>query len=913
MLRPPQHQQRPALHQAVGNLTAVLQEPIVATASPQLQQLNQQLQPRLSSASGSSASGSAQQSATLAIGPPGRDPPGRHQHPYQEVSLADGGGRDSSADAAFWAEAVRHIEEGVDMKLREALQEILSFASRCTDNLAQNLREERQSRESSFSEELRQMLEAQKATTVEVAQRTAAQSLVIFEEAANSTATAATQLEAELAQVRSCGSDARELAREVAQREANGYREEMAELFSSYKREHVESVQAIMGPLQEEVSKQQELLQAQLAKAVQAAQDVLLNAVAEEREARQKEIQQLREDFAAEIEIRSGWQKEHAKNAAMLQQLEASTVRTGADVAALGRGMGQLDVRIDRLAGSLTNVQVECTKAKELSELVADQLRGNMRTKRSESTVTSAPADEPPTELGGSSSPEGVGLCDIVEASKPSPADVAASENGKSASSTADIVATAFEEQKTVAAEEAAAPTRAGGAPPPMLELSGIDEQQQPLTPAGDAETLPSMVATQRTLTPDGARLEAVLEAPSPEDSLPGRLVGSPRLGSKSDIPLVPLDSPETPSFFQTSAAPSAFAGGGDGINDAVPTFTEQRQSAMTVTLQDRVPIAAAAGLAEAEARYESEPVAVITPLPRQGLLAAQSARTVSTTRSLSPILRQLPGRGLNNALVANAANSAPSQPLLPKASLLPTAGDALNNSNKAASCSSTASASAGQPAAPLGGGTSVPQSQVAVGGAVRLASTGQQLLQPFGSSVSQPSRSSQEARVFCSSLPNPWAAAAAQVPGAAAQFAGQQQLQFATAQSQSNLTGGPFLMHNSQLTRGGVSPQRAIQRSALSSSPIRTAVTTATPQSHGQAAPQPSLQRVPEWASSVQYREGRIASPRRDAALREAVGVSREPVAVQRSVSPTPPSLGPAAAAAAAEAAALAGVRRIG
>lgn len=113
-------------------------------------------------------------------------------------------------------------------------------------------------------------------------------------------------------------------------------------------------------------------------------------------------------------------------------------------------------------------------------------------------------------------------------------------------------------------------------------------------------------------------------------------------------------------------------------------------------------------------------------------------------------------------------------------------------------------------------------------------------------------------------------------------------------------LGGGPLMLQADHSARSGaqISPERG--RYTVSSSPVRS-----------NQVPAPAVQALPEWvhqicgASGMIGRNGRVASPRREVPCREPRNT------MLRSISPQPPSMGPAAAAAAAEAAHLAAMRK--
>jgi len=167
----------------------------------------------------------------------------------------------ADADRQFWFDAVRQIEEAVDQKVQNALQEIITFAATCTDQFGGRLAEERYAREQTLSE-VQRLLEEQNVKTVDIAQKTATASFMTFEEVATSSATAACQLEAELAQMRSFF----ESARETAQRDSAHFREAADELKESHQREIAAMQQEMQAHLP---NKQQIDLQA--AAAVEAA------------------------------------------------------------------------------------------------------------------------------------------------------------------------------------------------------------------------------------------------------------------------------------------------------------------------------------------------------------------------------------------------------------------------------------------------------------------------------------------------------------------------------------------------------------------------------------------------------------------------------------------------------------------
>lgn len=129
------------------------------------------------------------------------------------------------------------------------------------------------------------------------------------------------------------------------------------------------------------------------------------------------------------------------------------------------------------------------------------------------------------------------------------------------------------------------------------------------------------------------------------------------------------------------------------------------------------------------------------------------------------------------------------------------------------------------------------------------------------------------------------------------------QQTPAAYVQMQMGLGGGPLMMQANAPARNSVGPSPQRARGAMSTSPVRSNGTVGTSTMPTQAAPQQLQQPNPEWMHGAAQRAGRIASPRREVVTRDTRGP-----AFPRSISPTPPSMGPAAVAAAAEASAVAG-----
>lgn len=220
----------------------------------------------------------------------------------------------------------QHLEECVQQQVQLQLGDALSEVQTYLEQLAQERLQDQ-----GLVEEMRQQLEDQKVTAVEVAQRSATAALMGFEEITKSTAAAAAQLEAELNQVRFfCDS-----AREMAQTQVTTFRMDLESLHTRHQ-EEITKLSSALSP--DSVARAEEDRETRLSDLERSLAALLEDAAA------QREQRQLQQSALEEVHSLLISSATNPSKAELVDSIEALASSLSTTEQALRKELGEVSV-----------------------------------------------------------------------------------------------------------------------------------------------------------------------------------------------------------------------------------------------------------------------------------------------------------------------------------------------------------------------------------------------------------------------------------------------------------------------------------------------------------------------------------------------------------------------------------------